>query len=537
MGSNFLTAKFRKYKAEFDLVGDMGLPMRLRLFFFFLVFLLMIMAGVLAVLFASGTFTTGHKESHALLERELINISDNIYRDYGSITVHAVELARRLSGNLERQYLENGITPGRIQDHPELLEVFLEEQLDLLTSALERTRSSGVFLILDATVNPQLIGAEYSRAGLFIKNMEPNIVSASFSNLRFLRGPMSIARNKKMDVLPQWKMEFQIENMKCYANTIETARNNALPLSRLYYWSHGVSIASDSEAAMLCIVPLIDTKGNVFGVTGFEVSSMLFKLSYSPDYVMYNNIFCMFSPVEDGSLRVKESLLAGSYRPFNMSELPLSINRGKAFYSYKQSDSSSFAGLHQSISLYPNDSAYKEQWVLALMMPEQDLVRLISGQNKQLSILLVLLMAVSVAVSLVVSRIFVKPVVEALDMVKSETISKVPKTRIPEIDDLISFLAEQDEVVVDLGDTQAETKKSSLYNKFMENIDSLSAAERSVFNLYLKGYTAKEITEILCLSINTIKTHNKRIYMKLNVSSRKELMLYIQMMEENFRQR
>ncbi|HHT71892.1 MAG TPA: hypothetical protein GX016_10085, partial [Firmicutes bacterium] len=35
-----------------------------------------------------------------------------------------------------------------------------------------------------------------------------------------------------------------------------------------------------------------------------------------------------------------------------------------------------------------------------------------------------------------------------------------------------------------------------------------------------------------CLSINTIKTHNRRIYMKLNVTSRKELMVYIQLMEE-----
>ncbi len=48
----------------------------------------------------------------------------------------------------------------------------------------------------------------------------------------------------------------------------------------------------------------------------------------------------------------------------------------------------------------------------------------------------------------------------------------------------------------------------------------------------MKGRTAKEIADILYLSINTIKTHNRRIYMKLNVTSRKELMVYIQMMEE-----
>ena len=48
----------------------------------------------------------------------------------------------------------------------------------------------------------------------------------------------------------------------------------------------------------------------------------------------------------------------------------------------------------------------------------------------------------------------------------------------------------------------------------------------------MKGYTAREIADVLCLSINTIKTHNRRIYSKLNVTSRKELMIYIQMMGE-----
>jgi DNA-binding CsgD family transcriptional regulator len=66
----------------------------------------------------------------------------------------------------------------------------------------------------------------------------------------------------------------------------------------------------------------------------------------------------------------------------------------------------------------------------------------------------------------------------------------------------------------------------------VKNIKTLSPAERAVFNLYMEGYTAQEIAKILCLSINTIKTHNKRIYSKLNVTSRKELLVYVKMMQE-----
>ena len=71
-----------------------------------------------------------------------------------------------------------------------------------------------------------------------------------------------------------------------------------------------------------------------------------------------------------------------------------------------------------------------------------------------------------------------------------------------------------------------------LLEEFVNNTKDLSPAERDVFNLYVQGYTAKEIANILSLSINTIKTHNKRIYMKLNVGSRKELLLYINMLKD-----
>ena len=121
----------------------------------------------------------------------------------------------------------------------------------------------------------------------------------------------------------------------------------------------------------------------------------------------------------------------------------------------------------------------------------------------------------------------------ALEMVKERKVSDHMKTNIQEIDDLIAFLATQDAAANGLaGPEKDPTESSALFNAFVKNIKTLSPAERAVFNLYMEGYTAQEIAKILCLSINTIKTHNKRIYTKLNVSSRKELLVYVKMMQE-----
>ncbi|WJV25533.1 MULTISPECIES: response regulator transcription factor [Pseudomonas] len=49
--------------------------------------------------------------------------------------------------------------------------------------------------------------------------------------------------------------------------------------------------------------------------------------------------------------------------------------------------------------------------------------------------------------------------------------------------------------------------------------DILSPLEAEVVGLILKGYSSKEISAILKISAETVKTHRKNSYMKLEVST------------------
>lgn len=72
--------------------------------------------------------------------------------------------------------------------------------------------------------------------------------------------------------------------------------------------------------------------------------------------------------------------------------------------------------------------------------------------------------------------------------------------------------------------TQNEEKEISEEQKqFLKYIEQLTATEKKVFNLYLEEKTTKEILEILHITENTLKYHNKNIYSKLGIASRKEL--------------
>ena len=68
------------------------------------------------------------------------------------------------------------------------------------------------------------------------------------------------------------------------------------------------------------------------------------------------------------------------------------------------------------------------------------------------------------------------------------------------------------------------------YNMFVNNLSQLTAKEKAIFDLYLAGLVPKEVTAKLGITENTLKYHNKNIYGKLGVKSRKELLQCVKYM-------
>lgn len=68
-----------------------------------------------------------------------------------------------------------------------------------------------------------------------------------------------------------------------------------------------------------------------------------------------------------------------------------------------------------------------------------------------------------------------------------------------------------------------------MFHHFAEKVKTLSAAERRILNYYIAGYEIVELPDLLFVSINTVKKHNRSIYQKLEIVSRDELMLYIEL--------
>ena len=522
-------------RQELKKTGTMGMPMGLRLFLLLVILVFTIIAGAVALMLATGTFTAGLTQSKMIVENELLHASQEISQRYGQISQQSVEFSKAVSDAIEKELKDLGIPASKLHQNPEVLEEILSSQYDRALFTLQISKSSGVFLILDATVNPSLENAQNSRAGLYLKNMEPNIISSSTPTIIVFRGFPSIGRLNYLSLHAQWQMEFDISNAPYYHNPLAAAASNpGLPLSRLYYWCPAFTLQGTGEQVMLCSVPLIDSAGTVFGVCGLEISDMLFKLSHMPERGIYSRLFCALSPMSENTLAFNRSLFAGGYSAKtvlrNNGVLEITDN-DMPFHSYSQDGNSLFLGLHTPINLYPEGSAFShENWAAAIMVPQEDIVAIISRLNLLLFSSLVLLVIIGITASFILSKRFLKPISKGLAIIKSANLEEAPKTKVPEIDNLIEYLKSRNKELY--RKAMKGNLSISLLDEFMENIKTLSPSERAVFDLYAKGYTSRQAAEKLFVSINTIKTHNKRIYMKLNVASRYELLLYISMLKE-----
>ncbi|MBQ7114591.1 MAG: hypothetical protein IJO10_10190 [Clostridia bacterium] len=70
----------------------------------------------------------------------------------------------------------------------------------------------------------------------------------------------------------------------------------------------------------------------------------------------------------------------------------------------------------------------------------------------------------------------------------------------------------------------AEAELKRRLSRFSSSIATLTQTERTIYELYLAGKGTKDILAELNIKENTLKYHNKNIYSKLEVSSRKQMM-------------
>ncbi len=528
-----------------------------------LFFVLVSVSLVLIFTLLLSMFGITGRQAHTVrnhLTTELSIMTDKLDEDFGRVSLGGITIAEDITARSEAFFARHGITADRLQAHPELIEPLLGEQMHTLVSTINNRYCGGVFMMLDATVNPNAEHADTAKAGIFLKKTQPTQTANVGLNIHCLRGPAQIARDNNIMLIGQWRMEFDITDQDFFADVMQTARDNpTLPLSRLYYWSGRVTLKGNSEAGFLLCVPLRSKDGTVFGLCGVEISDRLFKSFYTPEGGNFENIFTVMAPTCDHQgLCTSKGLIAGnSYLTGTRWDHDLEIDgQHDGFIHYTGADTL-YGGKSTEVRLYPNGSPYAdERWSAAILMPYDILHRAAEGARPVFVWTVIALLVVSIVASIFISRRYLKPVNEALHSIRNTPHDERKATAFVEINDLFEFLASKDKeheqeverlhgektaaqsqyeqaqtYITHLADERMPEVDEYDFEMFLEHLHTLTPKEREIFNMYLEGKKAKEILEIAGINQNTLKYHNKNIYSKLGVSSRKQLLEYAALMK------
>lgn len=501
--------------------GNMSLS--IRLFAFLSILVASMVLAVIFVLLISGRISRDYSAPQRFAEDEFAKHFQKTTDNLGETTVQLIFLSQSLSRSIEFQLAEKRIPASLLAEYPEVLAEIIGNEINRLQLVLERTSASGVFMILDATVNPGLEGSEHSKAGLYLRRYEPQVPGSPDVEYFYYRGFPQIAYQNNLLMRATWDMEFNVKDRSYFHVPVNKSKEADLPLSKLIFWSMESVIPELNEPTLICCIPLIDSRGSTFGAAGFEISSWNFNVNYSPDNSEYKNTICLFGELNGNALNIPNAMVSGS---------PPAINRirggGKDSFTvftagdlntYESYNGIVYMGLHEKVKMYGADSPFDHNFIMSILVSKDEIDAAKRIVNIRIAYICVTLLIVGIGVSYFISRRYLKPITSALNNIKSGDIEKTDKTRIAEIDGILDYISK----LIEERKPEQVQVVSKADNLKAASLEKLSFQELRIADLTLRGFSYTEIADTLELKPNTVKWYLKVLYSKLGISSKREL--------------
>ncbi|MBE6688874.1 MAG: helix-turn-helix transcriptional regulator [Ruminococcaceae bacterium] len=515
------------------------LKMRDSLFVYMMILTVVILVVIAFGMIMLGTFAKPSDTFANTLKLQMEVFEKEITSHHEELAMRAANLSSEASRILSHYLRTNGLDFEDLDDSPEHIADIQRLLLDLLKDEILKSESSGIFIMLDTTVNSNSNKDGHSRSGLYVQRGSQNL---SDETLLLFRGDAAIG--KEASVMPhrKWQLEFDTRLFPDYEEILKIAPD--VPLEAAYNFTDIVTIPGTSENATLLTVPILGTGGNVVGVCGFEISEHAFKMKHAQSTIL-EHLMCLWLTSRD-NISADNAMICGTEDGYFLPPAGnIKISKADDGLLVFETENEIYIGLAGSPEY---DTEGKN--VLLVMMPKKDFDKAVSTNAVQIVVFLILLSSFAISLCRILSKRFMKPIMEGLEQIRRFEHSQ-SDSRFLEISDLFGFLSDKDKeyeiayeelseekekAETELARVQGEIEKLSYsrkneinpedYENFAIGIKTLTKSERNIFEMYLAGKTAKEIIEITGIKESTLKFHNGNIYEKLGVSSRKQMLRY-----------
>ena len=526
--------------------------MHRKLSFYMLTLVLVVVAFIGVGLFFVGHFsTTTEKYSNNLTFQNKF-YSRQIEKYFDDITMMSEMLAADSSAIIDDYLTGNGIDLRALDDSLLHTEGVQKALFPKLKEELLKADASGAFIILDATVNTGEANADKSRTGLYFQR---STLDRTDETLLLFRGSAGLGRENGVMPHRKWRLEFRTElvpEIKDFFDEKNLERKSMLT---------GIfALSGTSEKAIAFLTPLCGADNSFYGICGFEISNNYFK-DYFAQPTGLDQLTCIFSETtENGVIDCDNIFWAGVLGGYSLKPsgtlTPKKLKRNLT----------GFSGETDFVAVEKQVTICDERYTLAVMQPKSEFDKTVAVNVTKIVLVCFLLVFTAVVLCVVFSRKFVAPVIKNLEKIRRQEHAEAISD-ISEIDDLFVYLAEQDKLrdletdklkrrndelaivtenqTAEIDKRQAEierlaySRKNEIdpddYEAFKIGLKELTRTERTVFDLYLQGKTAKEIADALNIRESTLKFHNHNILEKLGVSSRKQMLRYATLLKQETR--
>ena len=505
--------------------------------------MVLVLSLVMLLLNLFGVINPSNAQIIDVLDTQLLSYADAIERDYDRAAAHAISFSEQIEEETQNYLAENNLTFEMLRDNADALAALQIELYDTVYLNMQLAPASGAFYILDTTVNSNSETPLYN--GIYLKYI--NLYSASTVNneITLYRGSFSTAKEGNLNFHSGWTNELR-------TNFFEHC-DLAFPDGTHYILSPVVEIPDTWERGRYVYVPIHDAKENTIGVCGFEINDLYFQLSKKAYDETFGQLIGALLDEKQGIYSGQFN--SGRYNTLTPGAVQVTEKRGNTVFDF---GSERGIGKARSVTL-GNDT-----FTAALMIPQAQFDALVlKGQVKTIVIILAV-MLVMLAYCLFISRKYVAPILRKIDQLRSSE-DDGEQLRIPEIDDLFTYFEErssiyeeqlkklqsakeaaEEEVLRTRREYESALEKYELaqseiahlseeskgeivleeYEYFICNLKTLTPREFRIYELYVEGKTTAEIASIIGIKENTMKYHNKNIYGKLGISSRKQLLRF-----------
>ena len=474
------------------------------------------------------------------LDAWLANSADSIEQDCDELAACAISFSHQLESLIQDFLIEQQLQFDDLQDNTQALTDLQQELYDTVYLNMQVAPASGTFYILNTTVNSTSETPLFN--GIYLKYVNLSSENTVNNDFALYRGSYATGKENNLTFHSGWNNE----NRTDFFEDCESVFSEGV-----HYALSTVSEIPDTwENARYIYVPLRDRQDRIIGVCGFEISNLLFRLSNKTEDPRWGQLICGLIDQQQGSYR-------GQFSSNRYQNNTLQIV-SKKNYTQFVFGAEDCVGATQEIFLG------KDTFTVAVMMPMAQYQKFVRNGQLQNAMIFLILGIVALASCVIMSHRYVSPILKRIEQVKANEIDGDP-TNIREIEDLFAYLAARDEAYearleelekerqaaeanatqtqkdyqtalrqLDLVQGELEQLAAAQhreivleeYEYFLCNLGTLTATEYKVYELYLAGKNAKQIAEILGISENTLKYHNKNIYSKLGISSRKQMLRF-----------